>query len=895
MWRLTGVEHVLTWRRELFGPSELLGEYPQATDTTYLHRLPELNPRAWVASDVKVADDGEALQLLADHGFDLAKTAIVPPSSVAGPGGGTQQSGAAAAFLQNGPLAAPGRNEVSLERPGPGRLRARVHSDHGGLLVASENWMPGWQAVERGEGAAVRALPVTRADLTFLGVPIGPGDVTIDLAYRPASVRVGLVISSITLGLLGLVLLVVWRQPYALKKLLVIREGALQTGQAWRYVMRLGPFAVTLIALAARAFRLDYQELRGDETFGYFFSLPPVRQIIESTIALREPHPVGSYLLEKAWLALAGQTEFALRFTSLWFGVLAVALLYRLGRRLEFGRGTALLAAALLAVSPYAIWHSQDARMYSISLALTIGSTLLMLEAIARRRWQAWAAYVVVSWMALQVHYFAFFVILAQNLFVLANVLPLKMKRSNVRTLELGRESGLFASRYRSAIKGWLLAQAMLVLLYLPWLIAAGGILTGYRGNGDSPGFVAMLARSLSVFAAGETIPAGQRLVFAALGAALVIIGGARLAIAGPSGRQALWLLFLYLAVPLLATWVSALSRPIFNERYLVAAAPPFYLLIAVAAAGYLSPAAVSGRSPDALSGRSPAVSPLKRTFRDRALRFAGVVALVAVFAGGVFSLGSYYFDPAYSKTRGWRELAAAFARLSAGLPVEAVRLAQSYPDPTLWYYYGGPVAHLVLPPAAHDRAGAAQEVANLAAAGVERVILASQPSESWDDQGIAEATLSQHFTPIQRTVISGWPVWLYVRPPAAMDPLGVSFENGLTLAEAAIQNQRLVPGDVLVVSLRWAGAQDALSGSEKITLQLLDAGGALVAQTDLPFGGAEMRAPATSYAILVPWQLPAGEYRLIMALYDPAQPGAPRLLTTAGADHVELGALRAP
>jgi hypothetical protein len=67
------------------------------------------------------------------------------------------------------------------------------------------------------------------------------------------------------------------------------------------------------------------------------------------------------------------------------------------------------------------------------------------------------------------------------------------------------------------------------------------------------------------------------------------------------------------------------------------------------------------------------------------------------------------------------------------------------------------------------------------------------------------------------------------------------------------------------------------------------------VAQTDLPFGGAEMRAPATSYAILVPWQLPAGEYRLIMALYDPAQPGAPRLLTTAGADHVELGTLRAP
>ncbi len=45
MWRLTGVGHVLTWRRELFAPSTLLGEFPQREDTTYLHRLPQANPR----------------------------------------------------------------------------------------------------------------------------------------------------------------------------------------------------------------------------------------------------------------------------------------------------------------------------------------------------------------------------------------------------------------------------------------------------------------------------------------------------------------------------------------------------------------------------------------------------------------------------------------------------------------------------------------------------------------------------------------------------------------------------------------------------------------------------------------------------------------------------------
>ncbi len=93
MWRLLGVEHVLTWRKELFGPSELLGEFPQATDTTYLHRLPEPHPRAWLVGAVRPADDEEALALLADHQFDLDTTAVLAPTE---PAGDVQGAGATA-------------------------------------------------------------------------------------------------------------------------------------------------------------------------------------------------------------------------------------------------------------------------------------------------------------------------------------------------------------------------------------------------------------------------------------------------------------------------------------------------------------------------------------------------------------------------------------------------------------------------------------------------------------------------------------------------------------------------------------------------------------------------------------------------------------------------------
>ena len=553
MWRLTGVGHVLTWRRELFGPSELLAEFPQETDATYLHRLPTLNPRAWVADQARIATDEEAQRLLADGGFDLERIAVLPPGS--DPDGG-------AALPGGGPLAAPGQNTVHLTRPAPNRLMIDVNSQHGGLLVVSENWMPGWRAKTSDEVA----LPVMRADLTFLGIPVRAGTTQIELVYRPTSVIIGLTLSVGTLILLALAL--VWRRRAADGQRMSGwgRWTAAQT-QTW-WMLALG--GALLLGFGLRVWRLGAQELRGDEAFGYFFTQSPMAQLIRDTIALREPHPVGSYLLQGAWWSVAGHSEFALRFLSAWFGALSVALLYRLGRELGFGRAPATLGAALLAFSPYAIWHSQDARMYSLSMALTLACTVLFVAALRRGRLWLWAGYVGLSWAALHVHYFAAFVLLAHGVYLLILALADRSARRDLLR--------------------WAGAMALLALLYLPWLIAARDTLTGYRGNGDSPGFAAMLARAVSVFAVGETVPSEQRLWWALFAGALLLIAGYRLARSGNAARRALLLLSLYLGAPVFVTWLSALNRPIFNERYLIAAAPPFYLLLAAAVLGYAAP-----------------------------------------------------------------------------------------------------------------------------------------------------------------------------------------------------------------------------------------------------------------------------------------------------------------
>jgi len=836
LWQLAGVKYVLSADRELYAPSRLLAEIVGPRGPAYLHELAAANPRAWVAAEIRTADDAAARPLLGDAGFDPGTTALLPPAvnGVGRPAG-----------LEDGALAGAGESAVRLARVGPDRLIAHVQSRGGGLLIVSENWLPGWRAAVRRPGdPAATSAAVVRADLTLIGVPVPPGESTVELSYRPASVAIGLLISAASALLL-----------FGLRR----GVGAFDAAQSKAARERRRPngrgsaLIIVLAAFAARTFRLGYQELRGDEALGRLFSLEPFDQIVRSTIALREPHPVASYFLQKAWFGLAGHSEFALRFLSVWFGVLAVALLYRLGRRLELGRRVAALAAGLLALSPYAIWHSQDARMYSMSLALTLASTLLMLEALARRRRIWWAGYVAAAFLALHTHYYAAYVIAAQNLFVLGRAVWIRAARRDLRP--------------------WLAAQIATGLLYLPWLIAARATLTGYVGNGDSPGFWAMWVRALSVFAAGESVPGEQRLLLAALAAGLIAIGAVRLGMAGPRGRRGLWLLGLYLCVPLLATWLGAQSRPIFNERYLVAALPGFYLLAAAAI----------GREDRRPADRDAAAAALLG-------RLAPAALLTGLAAFGLLSLGRYYADPAYSKTRGWRTLAAVLARHSAGYAPAGVRVAQTYPDPTLWYYYDGPSDHLVLPPAAHDAAAADAAVTRLVEQGVERVVVAVQETAAWDARGIAPAALAKHYALLAETPVAGWRVQVYERPPAILPAADVPFVAGFRLAAASVAARRVAPGDVLAIYLRWDGPADALRGSEKITLQLLDAQGRLVAQTDRPFTAADLTAGMTRDTLVIPRYLVPGRYRLILALYDPARPGAPRLLTAAGADAVELG-----
>ncbi len=195
MWQLTGVEHVLTWRPELFEPAVLLASFDNGDETAFLYRLTDPNPRAWFASEIRIMQDKKAVWALATYQIDPASVAVIAPDEA------TKLS----PTLSPAPSS---REDIHIQRLASNRVQLLIPAGPGGLLILSENWMPGWEATlvqDAGGNARNDQLPVVRADITLLGIAMPEGGGLVEVSYQPASVRLGLAITLITLLILAII------------------------------------------------------------------------------------------------------------------------------------------------------------------------------------------------------------------------------------------------------------------------------------------------------------------------------------------------------------------------------------------------------------------------------------------------------------------------------------------------------------------------------------------------------------------------------------------------------------------------------------------------------------------------------------------------------------------
>ena len=175
--------------------------------------------------------------------------------------------------------------------------------------------------------------------------------------------------------------------------------------------------AIVLLAAVIRVVVLDNQSLWADEALTAYetrLSFSSMLHVVRTV----EVTPPLYFVLVWGWAKLLGSGPEVLRALSAIAGIALVPIAYAATRELV-SRRAGLVAAALIAVNPFAIWYSQEARAYML-LALLSGAAFLAfaraLRAPTRGNLAAWA---VLCSLAIATHFFAGFAIAPQVMLLL--------------------------------------------------------------------------------------------------------------------------------------------------------------------------------------------------------------------------------------------------------------------------------------------------------------------------------------------------------------------------------------------------------------------------------------------------------------------------------------------
>jgi hypothetical protein len=122
-------------------------------------------------------------------------------------------------------------------------------------------------------------------------------------------------------------------------------------------------YFILLLAAALRVFRIGDRDLWYDEAFTGVALKEKFWSMIDMII--KDVHPPLYYVTAKIFASFFNYSVAGIRLYSALLGVLGIWAIYLLAKDL-FGKKSALWASLIMAVSPFAIQYSQEARMYAL-------------------------------------------------------------------------------------------------------------------------------------------------------------------------------------------------------------------------------------------------------------------------------------------------------------------------------------------------------------------------------------------------------------------------------------------------------------------------------------------------------------------------------------------------
>ncbi len=173
------------------------------------------------------------------------------------------------------------------------------------------------------------------------------------------------------------------------------------------------------ISAALRLITIGRDSLWFDESISYLASTLPLSAILNNTI--QSSHPPLYYLLLAFWRQLIPNHDGYLRLFSMIWNLLLIPLTYWVTLTLlPQKRDMALISALLIVVSPFHIIYSQELRMYTQLMTLTVGGTLAYLQAQKTDKWLWWVAFFMAFLLAIYTHLFSLFALAGIGLYAVA-------------------------------------------------------------------------------------------------------------------------------------------------------------------------------------------------------------------------------------------------------------------------------------------------------------------------------------------------------------------------------------------------------------------------------------------------------------------------------------------
>lgn len=588
-----------------------------------------------------------------------------------------------------------------------------------------------------------------------------------------------------------------------------------------------------------RIWHLNYRPLWWDEGISIYLAHQSIPAILADRAA--DVHPPLYFLLLRAWIALTGPSDVASRLLSVAFGVLSVPVLYILGRRLADVR-VGRIAALLLALAPFHIAHSQEARMYTLVPLAALFSTYVLARLadddnhVGRKGWPAYTAAILVG---IYVHYYAAFVPLFHGVYLLLH-----------RRFD------------RSLVWHWIRSLVGAAGLYLPWLVFIGPTFLRTavgkaRVEADTalslPDLAGQFLLTITQDNAGSP-PSGWQVAGALLFAGLALAGTIHWIHARRNHRYRAdaWWPLLYLAVPVIAGYLVNLRLPFSGfPRLLSFAAPGYYLLCA---AGLT------------LSRQS---------------RHTQVAACALAVTLSLPPLLAYYTtapDPAEDYRPLVREVALQ-ARpddvLVTDFPWQTGYFLSYLPAGQQFDFYTAPRKTWAAQPGQME-----QDLDRLMATHRRSWYPAYQALGGTQGRNI-EGYLTDHYYLALDQWFGVTRLLLYGTRPANADsiaspPLEIELGQQVRLRGYEVGARYIQPGDILPITIVWETTA-AIPDHLKVFIHLLDTQGTILAQRDSePAGGSRPTttwnagdAVTDRYGVLIPPGTPSGEARIVVGLYQ--------------------------